>query len=187
MSGEMEYLVEFVGDILYVIGGRNADNGASPFGVIANEAFKIVFTPSVQAFSSIQINYTSGVSGNVRLGIYADTPMGCSVVLDAGAVAMAAGWVSPDGLDLSLIPGTRYWSVFVQDSNMGIHYTAGNSEEHRVRSALLRLTGIWRTTVYLPERCNLLDRKYVRPEIGQTREVLIRYWCACQVQRWWGT
>lgn len=117
----------FVDGILYVIGGRNAGNSLGPFGVVANEAFEVGSSVESRTFTSIEINYTSGTSGNVRLGIYADSGSGPgALILDAGAVAIANGWIAIRGLNLSLTPGTRYWLAFIQDSSMGVSYTDGS-------------------------------------------------------------
>lgn len=116
----------FLGTTLFVMGGRNAGNSSSPFGLVIDESFAIGSTQSAQNFTTIQLNYNSGSSGNVELGVYADTGSGPgSLILDAGSVSIGGGWRSIAGLNLSLTPGTRYWLAFVQNSGQPVSYTGG--------------------------------------------------------------
>ena len=65
-------------------------------------------------------------NGNVRLGVYEDSsgsPGG--LLLDAGAVAVADGWVSISGLNLSVTLDTYYWLAYNVDSDNGIRYQSG--------------------------------------------------------------
>jgi hypothetical protein len=116
----------FIGNTMYVMGGRNAMNTSNPFGITANESFKIGSTPVAQTFTKIQLNYNEGSpSGNVRLGVYSDSSGPATLVVDAGAVAIANGWVSISGLSQSLTVGTRYWLAYVQDTSKHVSYTGG--------------------------------------------------------------
>lgn len=117
----------FIGDVLYVMGGRNA-NAPYAFGMADNEAYKLYYTPTAQVLTTIQLHYTqASPTGSVRLGIYTDA--GASgpgnLILDAGATTITNGWTSITGLTVTLTPGTRYWLAFIQSANNGVDYTSG--------------------------------------------------------------
>ena len=126
----------FIGNTLYVIGGRNADNG-SVFGLAESESFQIGSSPTTQNFTKIQINYNGGSSGNVELGVYTDAGSSGpgSLVLDAGNVAITNGWAVISGLNVSLTPGTYYWLVFIQSSSQPVSYTAGAPQNPNASNA----------------------------------------------------
>ena len=65
-------------------------------------------------------------NGNVRLGVYADNNgVPGSLLLDAGAVAVANGWVGKTGLSLQVNNGTYYWLAFNLQSANGVRYRSG--------------------------------------------------------------
>ncbi len=72
---------------------------------------------STHTFVGIGVNIvTGGTASSVRLGIYADnggTPVGGSLVLDAGTVATTAAGAAAITISQSLSPGV-YWLVAVQ-------------------------------------------------------------------------
>jgi len=116
----------FIGSELYVIGGRNA-NSPNVFGMTENEYFAVGSTPITSTFTKIQLHYTGSPSGTVRLGIYSDSAGSPgSLILDAGTVAMVNGWAVITGLSVSsLVLGTHYWLVFLQNASASVSYTAG--------------------------------------------------------------
>jgi hypothetical protein len=118
----------FFTNTIYAIGGRNAGNLNSPFGIFDNESFTIGSSPFVQTFTKIQLHYNQpSPIGSVRLGVYSDTSgQPGSLVLDAGTVSIVNGWTYISGLSLSSLTfGTKYWLVFVQNSAMAVSYTGG--------------------------------------------------------------
>ena len=65
-------------------------------------------------------------SGSVRLGIYADSAgVPGARLLDAGAVAVANGWVQISGLSLSVTKGSYYWLVFQLQRQNGVRRQSG--------------------------------------------------------------
>jgi hypothetical protein len=117
----------FLGNVLYVIGGRNA-NAPEAFGMAVNESYQVGSTSVAEAFTKIQLHYTqTSPTGNVQLGVYADagTSGPGSLILDGGSAAIASGWTTISGLNLMLTPGTRYWLAFVQSSSEGVDFTEG--------------------------------------------------------------
>jgi N-acetylneuraminic acid mutarotase len=117
----------FVGTTLYVIGGRNATAASlQSFGMTANESFQIGSSPVLQPFTKIQLNCSGSVSGNVRLGIYADSAGAPgSLITDAGSAAVVNGWTVIPGLSFSGSLGTNYWLVFLLSATDPVSYTAG--------------------------------------------------------------
>jgi hypothetical protein len=62
-------------------------------------------------------------SGSVRLGVYADaTGVPGSLLLDAGGVAVANGWVGIGGLSLSVSSGSYYRLVFNMSAANSVRY-----------------------------------------------------------------
>lgn len=118
----------FVGNVLYVIGGRNAQNGYA-FGIARNESFQIGSNPSAQTFTKLQLAYASAGSGSVDMGIYADASGSPgALILDAGPATVASPWTAITGLSVSsLTPGTYYWLAFVQNSSNPVMYTNGQA------------------------------------------------------------
>ena len=71
--------------------------------------------------------------GRVRLGVYADdNGKPGSLLLDAGKVEVQNGWVSVDGLSLTVIENTYYWLAFIMDKSNDVRYQTGRPwESHR--------------------------------------------------------
>lgn len=72
-------------------------------------------------------------NGLVRLGVYADNAgVPGALVLDAGQVAVANGWVSISGLNLPVTLNTYYWLSFNLQSPNGVTYQTGQAaQSHR--------------------------------------------------------
>ena len=65
-------------------------------------------------------------AGNIRLGVYADSSGSPgSLLLDAGEVTVANGWVSISGLSLSVTQNTYYWLAFILQNPNGVRYQTG--------------------------------------------------------------
>jgi VCBS repeat-containing protein len=68
-------------------------------------------------------------NGKVRLGVYADNNgVPGALLLDAGEVAVANGWVSIAGLNYSVTQGTYYWLAFGLQRDNGVTYQAGQPD-----------------------------------------------------------
>ena len=64
-----------------------------------------------------------------RLGVYADDGGAPgTLLLDAGEATVTNGWVSIDGLSLSVIENEYYWSGFVLNSINGVRYLTDTPE-----------------------------------------------------------
>lgn len=65
-------------------------------------------------------------NGKVRLGVYADNNgVPGNLLLDAGEVTVANGWVAKDNLNLPVTQNTYYWLAYNLNSANGIRYKAG--------------------------------------------------------------
>lgn len=65
---------------------------------------------------------------NVRLGVYADDAGSpAALLLDAGTVAVADGWVEISGLSLGVTLNAYYWLAFVLQSANGVRYQSGQA------------------------------------------------------------
>jgi len=65
-------------------------------------------------------------SGNARLGVYSDNAgVPNTLLLDAGEVAIANGWVEIDGLELEVENGTYYWLAFTLSAQNFVYYLSG--------------------------------------------------------------
>lgn len=80
-------------------------------------------------------------NGSVRLGVYADssgTPG--ALLLDAGSVTVANGWIGTNGLSLSVSANTYYWLALDLSAQNGVRYqTGGPTSSH-----------VWRVYSYGP-------------------------------------
>jgi RHS repeat-associated protein len=87
--------------------------------------------------SRFQNNYNNGIltrlelkisdstpNGNVRLGIYAGDAAGNvgSLLFDAGAIAVANGWIGVDNIYLEVDSGAYYWLAFNMSSSNVVSY-----------------------------------------------------------------
>ncbi|MDO8578030.1 MAG: hypothetical protein Q7R50_02495, partial [Dehalococcoidales bacterium] len=62
-------------------------------------------------------------TANLRLGVYADNNgQPGNLLLDAGSVQAANGWVGISGVKLPVTSGTYYWLAFLPQSKTGIVY-----------------------------------------------------------------
>jgi hypothetical protein len=62
-------------------------------------------------------------TGNVRMGVYADSSGSIGGrLLDAGVVAVANGWVAISGLSLGVTSGTYYWLATIMQSANSMQY-----------------------------------------------------------------
>jgi len=75
-------------------------------------------------------------NGSVRLGVYADSSGSPrALLLDAGSVTVANGWVSINNLSLQVTSNTYYWLVFDLSAQNGVRYqTGGPTGSHRWRA-----------------------------------------------------
>ena len=68
----------------------------------------------------------SSVSGTVRIGVYADdNDAPGALILDAGEVSLANGWVTVSNLNLPVKDGAYYWLAFNLQTQTGIRYQTG--------------------------------------------------------------
>ena len=73
---------------------------------------------------------TERPSGTVRLGVYADSSGDPAVLLlDAGETSVTDGWVTIDGLSLSVTSGTYYWLAYDMSANNGVQYLSGGPRD----------------------------------------------------------
>jgi hypothetical protein len=67
-------------------------------------------------------------NGKVRMGVFTDNNRKPgSLLLDAGEVNVANGWVSLNSLNLQVIQSTYYWLAFVLKNQNGVRYQSGQS------------------------------------------------------------
>jgi N-acetylneuraminic acid mutarotase len=117
-----------IGDRLYIAGGRNS--GASPCGLDNNESYLLGTTPvTLGSLNELDILFDDATpNGKVRLGVYTDNNGAPgSLLLDAGAVAVADGWVGAGRLSLKVYNGTYYWLVFNLKNANGVRYQSGQA------------------------------------------------------------
>ncbi len=70
-------------------------------------------------------------NGKVRLGVYADnSSRPDSLLLDAGEVGVANGWVSIGRLSLPVTQNTYYWLSFNMQSANGVRYQTGAAQHY---------------------------------------------------------
>lgn len=116
------------------------DAGNATFDVIANYLNVMRFQNTVGdgILTQLEILYDDATpSGNVRLGVYADssgTPAG--LLLDAGAVAKADGWVAISGLNLEVDADAYYWLAFIHDATNGTRQQTGQAANSHIYRAV---------------------------------------------------
>ena len=73
--------------------------------------------------TSLQVQVTSGSSGSLRLGVYADNNgLPGSLLLDVGSVTASAGWAGISGLKLPVSAGAYYWLAFLPSTGISVAY-----------------------------------------------------------------
>jgi len=116
----------FYGNKLYAIGGRNASNSQSPFGIAAVESYQIGSSPTALPFTDILLRFKNLPSGNVRMGIYADSSSNPgSLIVDCGTQAAISGFTDCSGLSQTLTPGSKYWLAFILSATNTLFYSGG--------------------------------------------------------------
>jgi hypothetical protein len=80
-------------------------------------------------------------NGSVMLGVYADSSGAPgALLLDAGSVTVANGWIGTKGLSLSMSANNYYWLAFDLSAQNGVRYqTGGPTSSH-----------VWRAYAYGP-------------------------------------
>jgi hypothetical protein len=79
--------------------------------------------------------HDSTPTGNVRLGVYADSSSNPGdLLLDAGAVALTDGWNVISSLSLAVTLNTWYWLAFDMSASNTLRYAAGASNSMAYRS-----------------------------------------------------
>ena len=114
-----------INNVLYAVGGRNVYS--SPFGLDVNESYDTtVDAMQTQSLASISMYFDDSTpNGSVRMGIYNDSSGSPgNLLLDAGAISVANGWVNKTGLNLSLASG-YYWLAFVMSADNNIRVQTG--------------------------------------------------------------
>jgi len=70
-------------------------------------------TVGTGTLTKLELNLVDGISGNIRMGVYADNNgLPGNLLVDAGEVAAADGWVAISGLNLPVTGNAYYWLVF---------------------------------------------------------------------------
>jgi hypothetical protein len=105
------------------------DGGTHTYPEVANhlQAQRFQNTAGTGSLNKLELefNQASG-SGNVRLGVYADNNgVPGNILLDAGQIAAASGWVSISGLNLSVTANTYYWLAYNLQSGNTVEYQEG--------------------------------------------------------------
>ena len=112
--------------------GQNDDgNGHASRSLNYIKAIRFQNTAGAGNITELGINFYAGFTGNVRLGIYADTGSATqpgSRLLDAGEITNpSTGWNSITGLSYAVSADAYYWLVWNNSANAdAYHNTAYN-------------------------------------------------------------
>jgi hypothetical protein len=80
----------------------------------------------------LKFNQTTA-SGNVRLGVYADSSgIPGALLLDAGVVAIGTGWVNKSGLTLAVTNASYYWLAFIMDTRNTVELLTGQAANSHI-------------------------------------------------------
>jgi hypothetical protein len=119
-----------------VIATFGLDNGNATWGESSDilNVMRFQNTAGTGTLTQLELMFNdSSPNGMVRLGIYADNNgMPGSLLLDAGEVEVQNGWVSIDGLSLSVTENTYYWLAYNMENPNDVRYQTGRpSASHR--------------------------------------------------------
>lgn len=102
--------------------------------LVANRLYAMPFVAAGRAGCTLDrlgINVTTGSTGNARLGIYNDSGgYPGSLLVDAGTVVTTNIAVVTATISQALVPGNRYWLVYVSDATPTIRSIPVNSCSH---------------------------------------------------------
>jgi VCBS repeat-containing protein len=80
-------------------------------GVLCSQRFQN--TVGTGTLTKLELYLVHGYSGNIRMGVYADSNGAPgNLLIDAGEVAAADGWVAISGLNVPVTGNAYYWLVF---------------------------------------------------------------------------
>ena len=115
----------FIGDTLYMVGGRNTNPGV---GLVTVEAIE---APNEETLTQVEVLFNDATpNGNVRLGVYADyNGEPGDLIVDAGAKTAANGWVSATVLSANVVPGLNYWLAFNLSAVNTMRYQSGGPQD----------------------------------------------------------
>jgi len=111
------------------------NNGNSTWNESQNylNAMRFQNTAGTGRLTKLEIFFNDSTpNGNVRLGVYADNNgRPGTLLLDAGVVVVANGWVSITGLNLAVTQNTYYWLCFdLQSANVVVYQNGQVSNSH---------------------------------------------------------
>ncbi len=100
------------------------NNGNAVYGSSFLNAQRFQNTAGTGTLSKLEVLVSDTTStANLRLGVYADNNgQPGNLLLDAGSVQAANGWVGISGLKLPVTSGAYYWLAFLPQSTTGIVY-----------------------------------------------------------------
>jgi len=110
--------------------GQNDDgNGHAARSLNYLKAIRFQNTAGAGNITELGINFYAGFTGNVRLGVYADTGSATqpgSRLLDAGEITNpVTGWNSITGLSLAVNADAYYWLVWNNGANADAYHNTG--------------------------------------------------------------
>ncbi len=112
------------------------NSGNSTFTITGNSLNVMRFqnTVGTGTLNKLEILFrTSNPSGNVRLGVYADNNGSPgNLLLDAGPVPVANGWVGIGGLNLPVTLNGYYWLAFDEQSANGVTFLSNAANTARI-------------------------------------------------------
>ncbi|MDO8578463.1 MAG: hypothetical protein Q7R50_04715, partial [Dehalococcoidales bacterium] len=102
--------------------GLNGGDSVYPSSFLNAQRFQN--TAGTGTLSKLEVLVSDTTStANLRLGVYADNNgQPGNLLLDAGSVRSANGWVGISGLNLPVTSGAYYWLAFLPQSTTGIAY-----------------------------------------------------------------
>jgi hypothetical protein len=109
--------------------GLNNGNGTSNQNGNVLNAMRFQNNAGTGTLTKLEVLFNDTTpAGRVRMGVFSDNNRRPgSLLLDAGEVNVANGWVSISGLNLPVTQNTYYWLAYVLTAQNGVRYQSGQS------------------------------------------------------------
>jgi hypothetical protein len=109
--------------------GLNSGNGTSNENGNVLNAMRFQNNAGTGTLTRLEVLFSDTTpNGKARIGVFSDSNRRpTQLLLDAGEVSVANGWVTISNLNLPVTQNTYYWLAFILSTQNGVRYQSGQS------------------------------------------------------------